>query len=215
MFDAVLFDLDGTLTDPAVGIVASFRHALTSVGHPVADDEDLRWMIGPPVRHNLSRVGLPDDLHDDAIAAFRAQHTTVGLFDVTLHVGVRELLADLRAAGSAIAVATFKPQPQAEVTLDHLGLTDAVDAICGVDSDHTVGDKVPIITRALDLLGHRATSVMIGDRHHDLDAGRACGCATVGVRWGYADEGELEASAPDHLVDTVADLRAVLLGPAT
>lgn len=211
MFDRVLFDLDGTLTDPAEGIVASFRHALTSVGHVVADDVDLRWMIGPPIRDNLVRIGLPDDLHDDAVSVFRDRHTAIGLYDVTLHDGIRELLAELRAAGSAIAVATFKPTLQAELTIQHLGLTHDVDAVVGVDHEMVVGDKTPVVNEALARLGGTGTSVMIGDRHHDVTAGRAGGCSTVGVTWGYAGPGELATAAPDHVVDTIDSLATVLL----
>jgi len=211
VFDAVLFDLDGTLTDPAAGIVASFRHALTAVGHHVEDDIDLRWMIGPPVRDNLQRIGLPDHLHDDAVLAFRDRHTSIGLYDVALHDGIVDLLAAVRAAGSAIAVATFKPTLQAELTIQHLGLTHAVDAVVGVDHEMVVGDKTPVVTEALARLGRPGTSVMIGDRHHDITAGRSCSCATVGVTWGYADPGELDSCGPDHVVDSVEALAAVLL----
>lgn len=212
MFDRVLFDLDGTLTDPADGIIASFRHALGRVGHPVAEDADLRWMIGPPIRDNLTAVGLPDHLHDDAVSAYRDRHTDIGLYDVSLHPGIEALLADLRAAGSSIAVATFKPTLQAELTIQHLGLTHAVDAVVGVDADLATATKVPVLTEALARLGGAGSAVMVGDRHHDIDAGRACGCTTVGVAWGYAGDGELEAAGADHLVATVAGLSTVLLG---
>lgn len=212
MFDRVLFDLDGTLTDPADGIISSFRHALHRVGHPVADDVDLRWMIGPPIRENLTAVGLPDHLHDDAVAAYRDRHTGIGLYDVSLHPGVEALLADVRAAGSAIAVATFKPTLQAELTIQHLGLTHAVDAVVGVDAEMATATKVPVLEEALARLGGDGPAVMVGDRHHDVTAGRACGCTTVGVSWGYAGEGELEAAGADHVVATVAGLASVLLG---
>ena len=207
----MLFDLDGTLTDPADGIIASFRHALGRVGHPVADDVDLRWMIGPPIRDNLTAIGLPDHLHDDAVAAYRDRHTDIGLYDVTLHPGIEALLADLRAAGSSIAVATFKPTLQAELTIQHLGLTHAVDAVIGVDAEHLTDTKVPVLTEALGRLGG-GPAVMVGDRHHDITAGRTCGCTTVGVSWGYAGPDELEEAGADYLVSTMAGLATVLLG---
>jgi phosphoglycolate phosphatase len=212
VFDIVLFDLDGTLTDPASGIVDSFRHALTSVGHPVDEEVDLRWMIGPPIRDNFATFGLPDHLHDDAVVAFRDRHTSIGLYDVTLHRGIPELLDVVRNAGSATAVATFKPTTQAIETIEHLGLADRFDAVVGVGEHMVVGDKGPVIDEALTSAGRSGTSVMIGDRHHDLSAGRSRGCTTVGVRWGYASPGELEACAPDHLVSSVDELTAVLLG---
>lgn len=212
MFDRVLLDLDGTLTDPADGIIASFRHALGTVGHPVDDDADLRWMIGPPIRENLVAVGVPDHLHDDAVAAYRDRHVDIGLYDVSLHPGIEALLADVRAAGSRIAVATFKPTLQAELTIQHLGLTHAVDAVVGVEADAVTSSKVPVITEALRQLGGDGSAVMVGDRHHDVTAGRSCSCTTVGVGWGYAGPGELEAAGADHVVETVAGLATVLLG---
>ncbi len=99
MLDAVLFDLDGTLTDPEEGIVGSFRHAMEVVGHPVAEGVDLRWMIGPAIRDNFTRHGIPDHLHDEAVLAFRARHVEVGLFQAELIVGVTEVLDALRADG--------------------------------------------------------------------------------------------------------------------
>lgn len=211
VFDTVLFDLDGTLTDPATGIVDSFRHALTAVGHPADDDVDLRWMIGPPIRDNFSTYGLPEHLHDDAVVAFRDRHTAVGLYDVALHPGIVELLRAVRATGSATAVATFKPMAQAIETIDHLGLSALFDAVVGVGEQMVAGDKGPVIDEALRTIGREGTAVMIGDRHHDLTAGRSRGCTTVGVRWGYASPGELESCDPDHLVGSVDELAAVLL----
>jgi phosphoglycolate phosphatase len=212
VFDAVLFDLDGTLTDPASGITGSFRHALATVGHPVADDVDLTWMIGPSMRENLVRHGLPADLHDSAIDAYRLRHTEIGLYDATLHAGTVELLDALIAAGIALALATAKPVPQAVRTLEHFGIADRFAVVAGATPDgHTVG-KVGIVADALDRLGTPGRAAMIGDRRHDVEAGRANGCTTIAVTWGYAEAGELDAVAPDHRVDSFGGLAALLLG---
>ena len=124
VLDAVLFDLDGTLTDPEEGIVGSFRHAMEVVGHPVAEGVDLRWMIGPAIRDNFTRHGIPDHLHDEAVVAFRARHVEVGLFQAELIVGVMEVLDALVADGIPLALATAKPVPQAVTTLEHFDLAD-------------------------------------------------------------------------------------------
>jgi len=230
MFDAVLFDLDGTLTDPEVGIVGSFRHALTTVGHPPADDADLRWMIGPPIRANLLDYGLPEHLHDDAVEAYRQRHLATGLYEATLHPGIVDLLVDLGTAGVDVAVATLKPPLQATRTLAHFGLDALVQVTAGA-GPAALHDKRVIVADALTRLGRgggagvdgRANGrsdgrgaagrvAMVGDRAQDVDGGRFNGCTTVGVTWGFAPPGELEAAAPDHLVDTVADLRTLLLG---
>jgi phosphoglycolate phosphatase len=208
----VLFDLDGTLTDPASGITGSFRHALAMVGHPVADDLDLTWMIGPSMRENLVRHGLPGDLHDSAIDAYRARHLEVGLYDATLHVGAVELLDTLVDAGIAVALATAKPVPQAIRTLEHFGIADRFSVVAGATADgHTIG-KVGIVADALAQLGGPARSAMVGDRRHDVEAGRANGCTTIAVEWGYAEVGELDDVMPDHRIASFDALGALLTG---
>lgn len=208
MLAAVLFDLDGTLTDPEVGIVGSYRHALEAVGQPVAAGVDLRWMIGPSIRDNLARHGLPAHLHDDAVLAFRARHVEVGLFEAELIVGIIEVLDALAADGTPLGLATAKPVPQAVTTLDHFGLADRFAVVAGGVADGMPRSKSDIVADALDQLGRPDPSrvAMVGDRRHDVDGGRENGCTTVAVTWGFAEEGELAAVAPDHLVHDPAEL---------
>jgi len=208
----VLFDLDGTLTDPASGITGSFRHALAAVGHPVGDDIDLTWMIGPSMRENLVRHGLPADLHDSAIDAYRARHTEVGLYDATLHAGTVELLDALARAGIAIALATAKPIPQAVRTLEHFGIADRFTVVAGAPPDGHIIGKVGIVADALARLFAPGRAAMVGDRRHDVEAGRANGCITIAVEWGYAEPGELDAASPDHRVDSFERLASLLIG---
>jgi phosphoglycolate phosphatase len=213
-YDAVIFDLDGTLTDPAPGIVGSFRHALAAVGRPAPEDQDLTWMIGPPIRANLVRYGLEEDLHEAAVDAYMARHSAVGLYDAVVHDGIAELLSDLRGAGRRIALATLKPVDQAEETLRHFGLDERFDVVGGRDPGALVDGKIDIVADVRRRLGGDAP-VMIGDRAQDVDAGIANGLATVVVDWGYAEPGEFDATPPTHRVATVADLRTLLLGPPT
>lgn len=212
MFDAVLFDLDGTLTDPALGITASFRHALAAVGHPCADDVDLDWIIGPSMVENLTRHGLPLHLHEEAIAAYRARHMAVGLYDAVLLPGALDVLDALGAAGVPVALATAKPVPQALATLAHFDIAGRFAAVAGNSLDSRAPGKSTIVADALAQLDGPQRPVMIGDRMHDVEAGRANGCTTVGVTWGYAEPGEFDAFRPDHLVDSFDALRALLLG---
>lgn len=212
MLDAVLFDLDGTLTDPEEGIVGSFRHAMEVVGHPVADDVDLRWMIGPAIRDNFTRHGIPDHLHDEAVLAFRARHVEVGLFQAELIVGVTEVLDALRADGIRLALATAKPVPQAITTLEHFDIADRFDVVAGGVADGIPRSKSVIVADGLAQLGGPDPSrvAMVGDRLHDVEGGRDNGCTTVAVTWGFAEEGELAAVAPDHVVHSPAELLEVL-----
>lgn len=214
MLDSVIFDLDGTLTDPAEGITGSYRHALASVGHPVADDVDLRWMIGPAMVENFVRHGLPDHLHDDAARAYRARHVEVGVFQATLIPRIGEVLDALLAAGVRTALATAKPHDQATISLAHVGLADRFTVVAGGVADGVARSKGVIVADALDQLGGPEPSrvAMVGDRRFDIVGGRENGCRTVAVTWGFAEPGELVACGPDHVVDTPEELLAVLRG---
>ena len=212
MLDAVLFDLDGTLTDPEEGIVGSYRHAFATVGHPVPDDADLRWMIGPAIRENFTVQGVPEHLHDDAVLAFRSRHVEVGLFQASLIVGVVAVLDALVADGVRISLATAKPHPQAVTTLEHFEIADRFDVVAAGVADGLPRSKSVIVADGLAQLGDPDPSrvAMVGDRRHDIEGGRDNGCHTVGVTWGFAPPGEFDAIRPDHTVDTPDQLLAVL-----
>lgn len=214
MLDAVLFDLDGTLTDPALGIVGSFRHALFTVGHPVDEAIDLTWMIGPPIRENFSLHGLPDHLHDDAIVAFRDRHTSVGLFEATLVPGMVAVLDTLVTLGVPLGLATAKPLDQAITTVEHFEISDRFKVIGAAHGDGVPRSKSLIVSDALEQLGlgARARVAMVGDRKHDVHGGRDNGCTTVAVGWGYAPPGEMDVAAPDHRVTDPVELLTVLTG---
>jgi phosphoglycolate phosphatase len=212
VLDAVLFDLDGTLTDPAEGITGSFRHALAAVGHPAHDDADLRWMIGPAIGDSLGRHGVPDDLHAEVTEAYRTRLRAVGLFQATLIDGVTAVLDELRADGIPLALASAKMIDMGETTLEHFGLRDRFDVVAGTLADGLPRTKGQIVGDALAALGNPDPSrvAMVGDRLHDIEGARDQGCIAVAVSWGFAEPGELDAHAPDHLVETPADLLHLL-----
>lgn len=213
MLDAVLFDLDGTLTDPAEGITGAFRHAVASVGHPADDATDLTWIIGPAVRDNLTRYGVPEEHHDLVVTTFRAHMTEIGLFQATVIAGITEVLASLQSAGVPLALATAKPTYQAEISLEHFELDRYFTAVAGGIADGQPRSKSLIVSDALSELGHPDPSrvAMVGDRHHDIDGARANGCLAVAVTWGYAEAGEMDVAEPDHVVDTPMQLGELLL----
>ena len=217
MLDAVLFDLDGTLTDPAAGITGSLRVALASVGRPVADDVDLTWVIGPAIRESVGRLGVPAAEQEQVVDAYRSHLREVGLFQATLVEGIVEVLDGLRADGVRLALATAKMIEMAEATLDHFGLLDRFEVVAGTFADGASRSKAQIVGDALDALGGPDPSrvAMVGDRHHDTEGARAHGCTAVAVGWGFAQPGELELHPPDHVVARPDDLLTLLrsLGP--
>ncbi|HRW38796.1 MAG: HAD hydrolase-like protein [Acidimicrobiales bacterium] len=212
MLDAVLFDLDGTITDPEVGITGSFRRAMADVGHPVADDVDLRWMIGPTLAESLDRVGLPTDLHQAVIDGYRAHLRAEGLRQAELVAGMPEVIDGLRADGVRLALASAKMIDMGETTLRHVGLLDRFELVAGCLPDGAVRTKGQIVGDALAGLGGPDPGhvAMVGDRRHDIEGARQHGCLAVAVEWGFAEPGELDRAAPDRIVATPAELLTVL-----
>ncbi|WP_395311072.1 HAD-IA family hydrolase [Mycobacterium sp. AMU20-3851] len=210
--ELVLFDLDGTLTDSAEGIVASFRHALHSVGATVPEGDLASRIVGPPMHHTLSSMGLGARA-DEAISAYRADYTTRGWSMNTVFDGIPDLLADLKRAGVRLAVATSKAQPTAQRILAHFGLDEHFEVIAGASPDGTRAAKADVVAHALAQLGPLPERVlMVGDRSHDVEGAAEHGIDTVVVDWGYGrtDFDGPGASVPRHRVATVEELREVL-----
>ncbi|NLH82271.1 MAG: HAD hydrolase-like protein [Phyllobacteriaceae bacterium] len=209
----VLFDLDGTLTDPKVGITVSIRHAMAELGRPLGPEVDLDWCIGPPLIDAFARL-LDGDrtLAEAGVAAYRARYGTVGLYENEVYPGIPDLLAALVADGRRVVLATSKPRVFAARILEHFGLDRAFAAVHGSELDGTRVHKTDLVPWIRDVEAiDPATAVMIGDREHDVVGARAAGIATIGVAWGYGADGELAAAGAERVVDRVADLADLLL----
>lgn len=208
----VLFDLDGTLTDSAQGIVASFRHALGEVGAAVPDGDLASRIVGPPMRHTMHAMGLGERA-DEAFAAYRADYTSRGWSMNRTFDGIPALLADLRAANVRLAVATSKAEPTARRILAHFGLDGFFEVIAGASVDGTRASKSDVVAHALAQLEPLPERVvMVGDRWHDVEGAARHGIDTVVVAWGYGRADFAEPTAVPALahVETIGDLREVL-----
>ncbi|MGO4446000.1 HAD-IA family hydrolase [Mycobacterium sp. 2YAF39] len=208
----VIFDLDGTLTDSAEGIVASFRHALGSVGAVVPDGDLTTLIVGPPMHHTLRDMGL-GEVSDAAIAAYREDYVSRGWAMNRPFDGIPALLDDLRAAGVRLAVATSKAEPTAQRILAHFGLDEHFEVIAGASLDGSRAAKSEVVKHALAQLEPLPDRIlMVGDRSHDVAGAAEHGIDTVVVGWGYgrADFDGPDAIAPHAHVETMADLREVL-----
>lgn len=214
----MIFDLDGTLTDSAAGVVASFRHALAVVGAEVPPGDLAAQVVGPPMLQTLSGLGLGQRA-EEALAAYRADYTSRGWAMNALYDGIAELLADLRSAGVRLAVATSKSEPAARRILDHFGIADHFEVIAGAGADGSRAAKSEVLAHALSQLGQLPRSVlMVGDRVHDVEGARSHGIDTVVVEWGYgasdfagaSDFVGDDAPSPAGSVATVTELREVL-----
>lgn len=212
-YQSVLFDLDGTLTDPRVGITSAIQRALSRFGIDESLDALLPY-IGPPLTDSFtSRHGLSMADARTAVGYYREYFDAQGWHENEVYPGVPELLTELREAGAKLAVATSKPTVFAERILRHFELAHHFEFIGGSNLDLTRGAKAEVIAHVIEELPAFAsgTVVMIGDREHDIIGARANGMAGIGAGYGFAQPGELEASGAIAVAATVSDLRPLLL----
>jgi phosphoglycolate phosphatase len=206
----VLFDLDGTVSDSATGILAALRHAFDVNGLPRLDARTERDLLGPPFYESLPPIIGADKL-DAVIAAYRERYATT-MYQSTAFPAVPELLAALREDGRRLAIATSKPERYAVPILEHLGLADCFETIGGDDLAGSLRTKALVIGTVLHRLGNPEPTdvVMVGDREHDVFGARAHGIDCIAVRWGYATPGELERAEPADIVAAPEDLASAL-----
>ncbi|HEX9168845.1 MAG TPA: HAD hydrolase-like protein [Roseiarcus sp.] len=194
---ALLVDLDGTLTDPAEGIVGCFRLALESLGKSPPPAADLGWIIGPPLRGCFAEFLGAEGDPEEALKAYRSRYSTVGLFEAVVYDGVEAALAELRAAGARLFLCTAKPIVYAERILRHFDLDRHFEGAYGDELDGRFQDKADLVAR---ILVERALDAgdccMLGDRRHDVLAASRHAIPTIGALWGYGGADELrEAGA--------------------
>ncbi|AQA06628.1 hypothetical protein BVC93_22835 [Mycobacterium sp. MS1601] len=203
----VLFDLDGTLTDSADGIVASFRHALAAVGAEVPTGDLAGRIVGPPMAHTLQT--LVGEQADAALTAYRADYTTRGWSMNSVFDGIEDLLRDLRDAGVRLAVATSKNEITARRILEHFALDKYFEVIAGADG--TRSEKADVVAHALAQLGPLPERVlMVGDRRHDVEGAAVHGINTVVVGWGYGSGDVIDSELRATHVADIAGLREAL-----
>ncbi|MGY1639583.1 HAD hydrolase-like protein [Geodermatophilus sp. SYSU D00703] len=207
----VLFDLDGTLVDSTPGIWASVRVAAAALGRSEPTPEQLRGMVGPPLQDGFALVlGVPPDDVPRAVAAYRAHYAAGALLDVSVHDGIPELLAGLRAAGATLAVATSKPETFAVRVLAHTGLLAAFAGVHGATLDGAVRHKDQVVAAALAAHPGGRDPVLVGDRAHDVLGAAAHGLPCIGAGWGPAPDGELEDAGAAVVAATPAEVLTAL-----
>jgi phosphoglycolate phosphatase len=210
----ILFDLDGTLTDPAEGIVRSIQHALATLQIPCPPAQELTMYIGPPLREVFCAVCKSSDeaLIERAVAVFRERFSTIGLFENTPYPHVSGMLDQLSAESFKLFVATSKPQIYAEKILCHFSLADHFIEIHGNDLAGRLDDKAELVNELLIRRELRpGETIMVGDRKHDVIAARKNGLMSLGVTYGYGSREELIDAGVDFLVDTPAAVVAHIL----
>jgi phosphoglycolate phosphatase len=209
----VLFDLDGTLTDPKIGITHSIQYALSEMGYTPPDAALLHWCIGPPLKSSFSQIlsTLDDTLLEQAISFYRRRFSTIGLFENFLYPQIPEMLQGIRSDNYKLFVATSKPHVYATRIIEHFGLSSLFSGIYGSEFDGTRSNKSELIQHILQIERFLPTStVMVGDRQHDMIGAKDNGVNCIGVTYGYGTEQELESHGADFIAHSPNNIPKLL-----
>ncbi|SOD73357.1 phosphoglycolate phosphatase [Jatrophihabitans sp. GAS493] len=206
----VLFDLDGTVSDSAPGILSSLSWAFAENGIAPLDERTGRALLGPPFYESLPPL-IGGDLVPAVIASYR-EHYATAMFDTELYAGMGEVLRQLVDRGVTLALATSKPEHYAGPILEHLGVADLFAVIGGDTLDGARNTKALVVAEVVSRLQLEdpASALMVGDRLHDVHGSAVHGIACLGAGWGYGLEGELELAGARQIFATPADLGAYL-----
>ena len=210
----ILFDLDGTLTDPKIGITRAVQYALAQYDIPVTDLDTLTPFIGPPLRQSFARYyGFDAQQSQAAVASYREYFGEIGIFENVVYPGIPQLLERLSADGRRLIIATSKPTVYAQRIIEHFHINTYFTDVVGSNLDLTRSDKAEIIAHILDThpIVPREAIVMIGDREHDIIGARRNHLDAIGVTYGYGSLAELQSAGASVIADSVDDLSNLLL----
>lgn len=215
----ILFDLDGTLTDPGLGITNSVMHALHRYGIEVSDRTELYKFIGPPLHESFERFyGFEKEEAYRAVDVYREYFSVKGLFENEVYAGIEQLLRDLKAQGKILCLATSKPEVFAKRILEHFCLDGYFDLVIGSLLNGERTNKAEVIAWVFQCLNEDGISwnlnqiVMIGDREHDVIGAHKNDIPAIGVLFGYGNEDELKMAGADDLAVSVDGLYEMLVG---
>ena len=210
MQKAILFDLDGTLTDSGEGIINSVIPALEHYGIAIPPREELRVFVGPPLHDTFLRFGVPADQLENATKIYRSRYIPIGNFENAPYPGIPELLEMLKSQGHQLFVATSKPEPMAVEILEHFDLAQYLDRICGASMDTSRSSKEAVIAYLLEQNGSAENMVMVGDTKYDVIGAKAHGIPTIGVSWGYGEIDEMLEAGAAAIAHTTQELLELL-----
>lgn len=207
---AILFDLDGTLTDSGEGITNCAILALEHFGLPIPSREDLRVFVGPPLSETFQKFGVPADKVDEAIAVYRSRYIPIGKFENTPYPGIRELLETLQQHGHRLYVATSKPEGMSVDILEHFDLAKYFTRICGAAMDMSRNSKEAVIAYLLEECGEAENMVMVGDTVFDIIGAKAHGIPGIGVSWGYGEVNDMKNAGAIAIACSTQELLQLL-----
>lgn len=208
-YQAVVFDLDGTLTDSAPGIIRSTRYALEAMGRTAPEESVLLSFLGPPLATSfIERCGMTQEQAIEGARLYRERYNVKGWRENAVFPGIRQLLHQIKRHGAYLSVATGKPQNASERILRYFNLFDYFDSVVGPSPDDYFANKRHLIDRSLN--GERGRAIMIGDRASDVIGAHEHGIESVGVLFGYGSREEMTEAKPTYLAESVDDLFDIL-----
>lgn len=208
---AVLFDLDGTLTDSGEGIINCAILALEHFGLPIPTREEMRVFIGPPLHETFIRHGVPADKAEEAVAVYRSRYIPIGKYENRPYDGIRELLETLQNRGYKLYVATSKPEGMSKDILNHFDLAKYFTMICGASMDTSRSSKEAVIAYLMEESGEKDNMVMVGDTKFDIIGAKHHGIPAIGVSWGYGEVEEMISAGAIAIADTPEELLSLLI----
>ena len=214
MFDYLFFDLDGTLTDPALGITNSFKNALKYFGMEIPSYETLCTFIGPPLPDTFKlHFGFSEEKAAEGVKKYREYFASKGLLENEVYPGIPELLAELKKAGKKLVVATSKPEEFSVQIIEHFGLSQYFENVCGSKMDESRSKKDEVIAYAIERnhITDKSKILMIGDREHDILGAKKVGLKSCGVLFGYGSLKELETAGADFIADNINKLKEICI----
>ena len=211
MKKAILFDLDGTLTDSGEGIINCAILALEHYGLPIPSREEMRVFVGPPLHESFIKHGVPAEKAEEAIKIYRSRYIPIGAYENTPYPGIRELLETLKAAGHKLYVATSKPEEMSIKILQHFDIAKYFDQICGATMDTSRSSKEAVIAYLLEQNGRADNMIMVGDTKFDILGAKEHGIPAIGVSWGYGKVEDMEAAGAKAIAYSMEELLSLLL----
>lgn len=200
----IIFDLDGTLTDSAEGVIRSAQHMQEKMGISKWADEDLKFIVGPPLIKTFTEdFQMNQEDAQRALGFFRERYATVGLFENKVYDGIPEMLEELKKKGKCLVVATSKKEETAVRILKHFGIDGYFDIIGGDNREIGRDTKAKVIEYVLESLGaKKEDAIMVGDRKFDVEGAHLVGIPCIAVEFGYGDRAEFEAYGADYIAET-------------
>ncbi|EHQ8831513.1 TPA: HAD family hydrolase [Enterococcus faecalis] len=214
MYQTILFDLDGTITDSGSGIMRSILYATEQLGWPAPSVETLRSFIGPPLYESFLHMAPSAEAAQQAVGHYRAYYQRKGMFENHVYPGIPEVLTRLKEAGAKLYIATSKPEEFAKKIITHFDLDRYFTGVYGASMDGHRSKKADVIQYALteaQLDPTKETIIMVGDRNHDILGAQQNGLDSIGVLYGFGEETELQEAGATFLVQSPKDLGAILL----